>query len=55
MCGFDPVRYKKPIEGNIQLVVSETPFGIHSYFDEQCADPYCKLTVVVHGAPDRGP
>src|SRR5258708_18609558 len=53
MCGFDPILYKEPIEGSIQLNISGTPVGIRSYFDEQCVDPYCQLTIVTRGSPDR--
>ena len=53
MCNLKLVRSEEPIEGSIQLNISGTQFAIRSYFDEQCADPYCQLTVVVYGAPDR--
>ena len=53
MCNLELIRSEEPIEGNIQLSISGTQFAIRSYFDEQCADPYCQLTVVVQGATDR--
>lgn len=45
MAKLDPVQYKHPVEGLIEVNVRGDPVDVCVHFDDRCADPYCEITM----------